>query len=92
MQKHEINKKVKVLLLKILNVENLPLDASQENMAEWDSIAYLTIIARLEEKFKLKINQDNINNFSNFKNIIREKGTINGCNRCGYLKPKENNF
>ena len=72
MQKHEINKKVKALLLEILNVENLPLDASQGNMAEWDSIAYLTIIARLEEKFKLKINQYNINNFGNFKNIIRE--------------------
>ena len=41
-------------------------------MAEWDSIAYLTIIARLEEKFKLTINQDNINNFGSFKNIIRE--------------------
>ena len=27
--------------------------------------------------------------FMKFKNIIREKGTINGCNRCGYLKPKE---
>ena len=74
MRKHEINKKVKALLLEILNVENLPLDASQENMAEWDSIAYLTIIARLEEKFKLKINQDNINNFGSFKNIIREIG------------------
>ena len=24
-----------------------------------------------------------------FRNIIRAKGTINGCNRCGYLKPKE---
>ena len=73
MQKHEINKKVKALLLEILKVESLHLDASQENMAEWDSIAYLTIIARLEEKFKLKINQDNINNFGSFKNIIREK-------------------
>ena len=72
MQKHEINKKVKALLLEILNVENLPLDASQENMAEWDSIVYLTIIARLEEKFKLKINQNNINNFGSFRNIIRE--------------------
>ena len=29
------------------------------------------------------------NKFMKFKNIIREKGTINGCNRCGYLKPKE---
>ena len=72
MQKHEIDKKVKALLLEILNVEKLPLDASQENMAEWDSIAYLTIIARLEEKFKLKINQDNINNFGSVKGIVKE--------------------
>ena len=27
--------------------------------------------------------------FKKFKDIIRQKGTINGCNRCGYLKPKE---
>ena len=27
--------------------------------------------------------------FMKFKNIIRKKGTINGCNRCGYLKPRE---
>ena len=72
MRKHVINKKVKTLLSEVLNVENLTLDASQENMAEWDSIAYLSIIARLEEKFKLKINQGNINNFGSFRNIIRE--------------------
>ena len=30
------------------------------------------------------------NEFKKFKNIIRQKGTINGCNRCGWLKPKEN--
>ena len=26
--------------------------------------------------------------FKKFKSIIRQKGTINGCNRCGYLKPQ----
>ena len=29
------------------------------------------------------------NEFKKFKNIIRQKGTVNGCNRCGWLKPKE---
>jgi radical SAM protein with 4Fe4S-binding SPASM domain len=28
-------------------------------------------------------------NFMKFKGIIKDNGTINGCNRCGYLKPKE---
>ena len=78
MQKNKINKKVEVLISEVLNIENLPLDASQENMEEWDSIAYLTIIAMLEEKFKLKINQDNINNFGSVKDIIKE---IELCNQ-----------
>ena len=30
------------------------------------------------------------NKFKEFKDIIRPRGTINGCNRCGWLKPKEN--
>ena len=29
------------------------------------------------------------NESKKFRNIIRQNGTINGCNRCGYLKPKE---
>ena len=28
--------------------------------------------------------------FKKFKDIIRQKGTINGCNRCGWLKSKNN--
>ena len=78
MQKNKINKKVETLISEVLNIENLHLDASQENMEEWDSIAYLTIIARLEEKFKLKINQDNINNFGSVKDIVKE---IELCNQ-----------
>ena len=27
--------------------------------------------------------------FENFKKIIDEKNTINGCNRCGWLKPRK---
>jgi len=30
------------------------------------------------------------NEFKKFKDAIRKKGTINGCNRCGWLKPKNN--
>ena len=30
------------------------------------------------------------NEFKKFRNIIKQKGTINGCNRCGWLKPVKN--
>ena len=29
------------------------------------------------------------NEFKKFRNIIKQKGTVNGCNRCGWLKSKE---
>jgi MoaA/NifB/PqqE/SkfB family radical SAM enzyme len=28
--------------------------------------------------------------FNKFKSVLRQRGTINGCNRCGYLKPLNN--
>ena len=28
-------------------------------------------------------------NFKNFKDMIEKNGTLNGCNRCGYLRPKQ---
>ena len=28
-------------------------------------------------------------NFKNFKDMIEKNGTLNGCNRCGYLSPKQ---
>ena len=30
--------------------------------------------------------------FEKFKKIIREKGTINGCNRCGWLNQLQDKF
>ena len=72
MKSNEINKKVEILISKILNIKSIPHEASQNNIAEWDSLAYLSIIAKLEEEFKLKINQDNINNFGSVKSIVKE--------------------
>ena len=72
MKSNEINKKVEILISKILNIKSIPHEASQNNIAEWDSLAYLSIIDKLEEEFKLKINQDNINNFGSVKSIVKE--------------------
>ena len=68
----EITKKVKDIIVGVLHIDNLPLNASSINVKEWDSLAYLTIVSKLEKDFKLKITQKNINNFNNIKNIIKE--------------------
>ena len=72
MKNHEISKKVETLLLEVLNIETLPINASTENIEEWDSLAYLSIVSKLEKKFKLKIYQENINKFNSIKNIVKE--------------------
>ena len=72
MQNQKISKKVENLILEILNIESLPLDASTDNVEQWDSLAYLSIVSKLEEEFELKIHQENINKFNSLENIVKE--------------------
>ena len=72
MQNLDVSKKVEHLILDILNIENLPPDASIENTEEWDSFAYLSIVFQLETEFDIKINQENINKFNSIENIVAE--------------------
>ena len=55
MKNHEISKKVETLILEVLNIGTLPINASTENIEEWDSLAYLSIVSKIEKEFKLKI-------------------------------------
>jgi len=72
MKIHAIKKKIEHIIVGVLNVDDLPLNASSINVQEWDSLAYLTIVSKLEKEFKLKITQKNINNFNSIENIIKE--------------------
>jgi len=68
----EIQEKVVKLIAKTLNIDEISVEDSQENILEWDSMAYLSILACLEDEFGLEISQDNINNFVSVKSIISE--------------------
>ena len=68
----EIEKKVIELVAGVLNIDEISLMDSQENINEWDSMAYLSILACLEDEFCLEITQENINNFVSIQSIITE--------------------
>ena len=72
MKNDEINKKVKSLISKILNLEKLSDDASQQNTDQWDSLAYLSIVAKIESEFNVKVSAKNFENFGSVKKIVRE--------------------
>ena len=47
------------------NVDNLP---------NWDSLAYMTVVAAVEDEFKIQVNQENITEFDSVEKIVRMLG------------------
>ena len=68
----ETEQKVITLVSTALNVNSIDLQSSQENISEWDSLAYLSVISAMEEEFEIEITEKNINNFGSVKNILNE--------------------
>lgn len=64
--------KVKEILLNELNLEAIEDNAEQSDYSEWDSLAYLRIVAALENEFGLQITAENINKFNSIPNIVQE--------------------
>jgi acyl carrier protein len=67
-----IAERVQILIKDVLNADSISMDSCQDNIAEWDSMAYLTIVAALEKEFGVRIGPENINRFNSVKNIIKE--------------------
>ena len=44
------------------NVDNLP---------NWDSLAYMTVVAAVEDEFKIRVSQENITEFDSVEKIVR---------------------
>ena len=44
--------------------------SSTENLSNWDSLAYMSIISEIEINYEVEVNEENINNFSSIKSIV----------------------
>ena len=62
--------KIKEIICRVLNIDEIDDSAEQEDYIEWDSLAYLSIISELEDKFNINISSKNINNFDSVQNIL----------------------
>tara|TARA_B100001027_G_scaffold210166_1_gene177023 strand:- start:1252 stop:1491 length:240 start_codon:yes stop_codon:yes gene_type:complete len=63
--------------LKKIFIESLSIDKKNfsesikyNSVPEWDSIGHMTLVAAIEEKFKITIDTDDIVDFSSFKKGI----------------------
>ena len=72
MKQSSLEQKVISLVSSELNNVNVTIHSSVDNTPGWDSLAYLSVICAMEEKFEIEITEKNINNFSSVKNILNE--------------------
>ena len=72
MSSEKLLDRIKKSLSEILGSDDIPDDASQNDFTEWDSLAYLSVVAQLESEFVIEISENNINNFGSIPDIIKE--------------------
>ena len=71
-QKKKLNDKVKKIISSVLNIDFVDDNINQQKIPQWDSLAYLSILAGIEDEFKIEINDKNIDKFNSLKNIVKE--------------------
>ena len=63
--------KYKKIFMDTFNIDNTKLEGLEYNkITEWDSIGHMTLIAAIEEQFKITMETDDIIDFSSYKKGI----------------------
>lgn len=66
-----ITKQVMEIVKKITRNENIDEESSYLSSLGWDSLVYIAIAIEIEEKFDVKISDQNINRFTSILEIVK---------------------
>ena len=72
MKDDQIREKVKKLLKDELHLDAISDDAKSKDHSEWDSMTYMSVVARLQDEFGIEATPDNIESFGSVPEIVRE--------------------
>ena len=45
-------------------------DSSTQNLSQWDSLAYMSILSEVEINYEVEITEENINDFDSIESIV----------------------
>ena len=70
----KISSRVQSIVAEALNLEldEVHSETVQEDLTEWDSMNYLTILSNIEDEFGVSVSEDNINKFGSVSQIMEE--------------------
>lgn len=74
----EILAKVKRILLDELHLDAVADDAKQADHPEWDSMTYMSVVARVQDEFGVQATPENIQSFASVEDILKEIGKSRG--------------
>tara|TARA_B100001057_G_C22851013_1_gene950961 strand:- start:1914 stop:2144 length:231 start_codon:yes stop_codon:yes gene_type:complete len=68
-----MEQKLKEIMSVVFNepIENINSSSSPASVSKWDSLAQLNLIIAIEETFKIKLNDSEIENIKNFDSILK---------------------
>ena len=65
-----IEQKVIEVVKEVTREPNIDLNSTDQNVTDWDSMAYLLIASKIEEFFGVEVSIDNIEKFNSVRSII----------------------
>ncbi|MDR0630697.1 MAG: acyl carrier protein [Holosporales bacterium] len=61
--------RIKKVMKRVFNLQEIPDDISQSNCAEWDSMNHLNLVVELEEEFDVSFEPEDIAEMKSLKRI-----------------------
>jgi len=68
--KEKLTQNIIDIVKNITKCNNIDLSSNRDNIPQWDSMAYMTIISEVEFNYKVSITQDNIEQFYSIESIV----------------------
>jgi len=64
--------RLRYLLQSVLGIETISEHGRQDDYVEWDSLAYMSVVARVEDEFDVEVTAENIEAFGSIDTILKE--------------------
>ncbi|MGC6497195.1 MAG: acyl carrier protein [Candidatus Puniceispirillaceae bacterium] len=71
MNKEQLTLRVIQIVKEITQAKDVDAFSTVHNLPNWDSLAYMTVVAAVEDEFKIQVNQDNVTEFDSIEKIVK---------------------
>ena len=68
--REELTQEIIEIVKKVTRYGAVDRDTSTQNLSQWDSLAYMSIISEVEINYEVEVSEKNINDFGSIESIV----------------------